>query len=189
MNTLGPLANSEKFQDRVRRNLKLGLLAAKTAYIAPGAAITGHVILGEYSSVWPQTSIRGDIEPVHVGEGSNIQDAAVLHVADNLPCRIGRYCTIGHSAIVHACTIGDECLIGMGAIVLDGSQVGPRSIIGAGALVTQNTIIPDGSLVYGSPARVIRSLSPEEQSSIRHWAERYVILAREYQTRNPTHLA
>jgi len=170
--------------NRVRENMSKGPQIAPGVFISPTSSITGHVVLERYSSVWPMAVLRGDIAPVYVGEGSNIQDAAVLHVADHLPCRIGKYCTIGHSAIVHACTVGDECLIGMGAIILDGSEIGAQCIIGAGALVTQNIKIPEGSMVFGSPAKVIRPLSPEERNSIRGWADRYIILSKEHQSKD-----
>ncbi|RYD83426.1 MAG: gamma carbonic anhydrase family protein, partial [Verrucomicrobiaceae bacterium] len=117
---------------------------------------------------------------ISIGPRSNVQDGAVLHVADAFHTEIGEYVTIGHKAIVHACTIEDEVLVGMGAIILDGARIGERSIIGAGALVTGGKEIPPGSLVIGSPAKVVRTLSPEEQASIKIWAERYVILSRIY---------
>lgn len=174
-----------EFEGRVRRNLAAGVRKTRSTFIAEGAHLSGHVVLGEHTSVWHGATLRGDIEPVYVGEGSNIQDAAVLHNADGLPCRVGRYTTIGHSAIIHACSIGDECLIGMGAIVLDGSDIGSQCILGAGALVTQNTKIPEGSLVYGSPAKVIRALTREERASIRGWADRYVLLALQHAKHRP----
>ena len=115
-----------------------------------------------------------------IGPRSNIQDNAVIHLADDYGCYIGELVTVGHSAILHACTVKDEVLIGMGAIVLDGSVIGERSIIGAGALVTGGTIIPPGSLVLGSPAKVVRTLSLEEQLKIRSWADKYVRGSRIY---------
>jgi len=166
----------------MRKGLIKGPSIPSSAFVAAGAQLDGEVFLGERASVWFNAVLRGDIAPVFVGEATNIQDVAVLHTADDLPCRIGNLCTIGHSAIVHACTIGDECLIGMGAIILDESVIGPQCIIGAGALVTQRTKIPEGSLVYGSPARVIRALSHEERNGIRRWADRYVELAQAHQT-------
>jgi carbonic anhydrase/acetyltransferase-like protein (isoleucine patch superfamily) len=173
-------SNIKEFETRIKKALTKGPQVSKTAYISPKSSLTGLVVMGELSSTWPMASLRGDIAPVYVGEGSNVQDNAVLHVADDLPCHIGKWCTIGHSAIVHACRVGDECLIGMGAIILDGSEIGAQTIIGAGALVTQKTIIPPGSLVFGSPAKVIRPLTKSERLSIRGWAERYVSLAKIY---------
>jgi carbonic anhydrase/acetyltransferase-like protein (isoleucine patch superfamily) len=122
--------------------------------------------------------LRGDIARIVVGEGTNIQDNAVVHLADDLDAVIGAWCTIGHSAIVHACTIEDECLIGMGATVLDGARIGARSIVGAGALVTQRMIVPPGSMVLGTPAKVVRALSEEEQRVLRGWAEKYIEVAK-----------
>jgi carbonic anhydrase/acetyltransferase-like protein (isoleucine patch superfamily) len=130
--------------------------------------------LGDFSSVWYHAVLRGDINRILVGHHSNVQDNAVLHLADEWPCLIGNYVTVGHSAIVHACTVGDECLIGMGATVLDGAVIGEQSIVGANALVTQFMKIPAGSLVLGCPAQVVRSLGPEERRNLKAWAEKYV---------------
>ena len=143
-------------------------------YIASTAVVLGDVTLGAYSSVWYNAVLRGDINRIVLGEYSNIQDNSVVHLADDFPCIIGRYVTVGHSAIVHACTIEDECLIGMGATVLDGAIIGAQSIVGANALVTQGTIIPPGSMVLGSPAKVVRPLKDTERQSLRYWAEKYV---------------
>jgi carbonic anhydrase/acetyltransferase-like protein (isoleucine patch superfamily) len=151
-----------------------------SAFVALGAAITGDVTLGEESSVWFHTAMRGDINRIVIGPRSNIQDGAVVHVADEFPALIGELVTVGHKAIVHACTIGNEVLVGMGAIVLDGAEVGARSIIGAGALITGGKKIPPGSLVLGSPGKVVRALTDDEQQGIRVWAERYVTLSRIY---------
>lgn len=151
-----------------------------TAFIAMGAVVTGAVEIGEDSSVWFHATLRGDINSIMIGARSNIQDGAVVHVADAFGVQIGDLVTVGHNAIVHACHIGDEVLVGMGAIVMDGAEIGARSIIGAGALVTSGKKIPAGSLVLGSPATIVRMLSIEEQDSIRGWAERYVTLSRSY---------
>jgi gamma-carbonic anhydrase len=142
-------------------------------YIAHGAVLVGDVTLGDYSSVWYNAVLRGDINRIVVGHHTNIQDNAVLHLADDLPCLVGDYVTIGHSAIVHACTVGDEVLIGMGATILDGAVIGAQSLIGANALVTQRTIIPPGSLVLGSPATTVRALTSEERHELRGSAEKY----------------
>ncbi|GAB4168738.1 MAG: gamma carbonic anhydrase family protein [Terrimicrobiaceae bacterium] len=147
------------------------------AFIASTASIMGDVRLGENSSVFYSAVLRGDIAPVRVGNNTNIQDGAILHVADDLPAIIGDDCTVGHAAIVHACTIGDRCLIGMHATVLDGAEIGEESLIAAGAVVTPRTIIPPGSMVMGSPAKVKRPLSPEERAGLKHWAEKYVAVA------------
>ncbi len=146
-------------------------------YIASRAVVIGDVTLGDYSSVWHNAVLRGDINRIAVGHHSNVQDNAVLHLADDFACIVGNYVTIGHSAIAHACTVGDECLIGMGATILDGALIGEQSIIGANALVTQHTRVPPGSLVLGSPAKIIRSLGADERQSLKSWAEKYVINA------------
>ncbi len=143
-------------------------------YIAKSAAVLGDVRLGDYSSVWYNATVRGDINYIEIGHHSNIQDNAVLHLADEYPCIIGSHVTVGHSAIVHACTIGNEVLIGMGATVLDGAMVGDQCLIGAHALVTPGTKIPAGSMVLGAPAKVTRPLSPEERAKLKYWADKYV---------------
>lgn len=144
-------------------------------YLAKTAVVVGDVELGDRSSVWYGAVLRGDINRIVVGRHSNIQDNAVLHLADDFPCILGDWVTVGHSANVHACTIEDECLVGMGATVLDGAVVGTQSLIGANALVTPGMVVPAGSLVLGSPARVVRALKPEERAGLRHWAEKYVV--------------
>jgi len=137
--------------------------------------VLGDVTLGENSSVWYGAVLRGDINRIVIGHHTNIQDNAVLHLADELPCLVGNWVTIGHSAVVHACTVGDECLIGMGAVILDGAQIGAQSIVGAKALVKQGMQVPPGSLLLGAPAKVVRALSPEERAGLKHWAEKYVV--------------
>jgi carbonic anhydrase/acetyltransferase-like protein (isoleucine patch superfamily) len=153
----------------LRRSPRLG----SGVYIARGAAVLGDVTLGDFSSVWYNAVLRGDINRIVVGKYTNIQDNAVLHLADDFPCLVGDYVTIGHTAIVHACTVGNETLIGMGAVVLDGAVIGNQCLIGAKALVTQNTNIPDGSLVIGAPARVLRPLRDDERGALRQSAEKY----------------
>ena len=147
---------------------------APSVYVATGAVVVGNVTIGEHSSVWYNAVLRGDINRIEVGHHSNIQDNAVVHLADDFPCLIGNYVTIGHSAIVHACVIGDDCLVGMGAVILDGAEVGAQSLIGAKALVTQGMKIPPGSLVMGAPARVKRQLDPAEREGLKEWAQKYV---------------
>ncbi len=132
----------------------------EASFIAASADIIGQVQVAEDASVWYNTTVRGDVSPISIGQGSNVQDNCCLHVDYELGCHIGRYVTVGHSVTLHACTIEDNCLIGMGAIVLDGAVVGHGSIVGAHALVTKNTIIPPHSLVLGSPAKVVKSLPP-----------------------------
>ncbi len=148
-----------------------------TAYVAPQAVVIGDVRLAARSSVWPTAVLRGDINFIEIGEGTNIQDGAIIHLADDLPTRVGKLVTVGHRAILHACTVEDECLIGMGATVLDEAFIGKGSIIGAHALVTKGTRIPPGSLVMGTPAKVVRPLRPEEIAGIRIWADHYIELA------------
>ena len=142
-------------------------------YIARGAVVVGDVTLGDHSSVWYNAVLRGDINRIVVGHHTNIQDNSVLHLAENYPCVVGNYVTIGHSAIVHACTIEDEVLVGMGATILDGVVIGELSLIGANALITQRTRIPAGSLVLGSPARVVRQLSVAERKGLKSSADHY----------------
>jgi len=154
----------------LRKKPKLG----KGVYIARTGVVFGDVTLGAHSSVWFGAVLRGDINRIVVGHHSNIQDNAVLHLADDFGCLIGNWVTVGHNAIVHACTVGDECLIGMGSVILDGAVIGKQSIIGAKALVTQGTKIPSGSLVLGAPAKVVRKLTPKERAGLKWWAEKYV---------------
>jgi carbonic anhydrase/acetyltransferase-like protein (isoleucine patch superfamily) len=155
-----------------------------SAFVAPGAQVIGDVTLAEESSVWFQAVLRGDINRIVIGPRSNVQDGAVVHLADDYGTFVGELVTVGHKAILHACTIADEVLVGMGAIVLDGAEIGARSIIGASALVTGGTKVPPGSLVLGSPAKVVRTLSLEEQAGIKIWAEKYVALSRAYRERS-----
>ena len=147
-----------------------------TAYVSPHAVVIGDVRLAARSSVWPTAVLRGDINFIDIGEGSNIQDGCIVHLADDSPTIVGKLVTVGHRAVLHACTVEDECLIGMGATVLDEAIIGRGSIIGAHALVTKGTRIPPGSLVMGTPAKVIRPLHPEEIADIRHWADHYIDL-------------
>ncbi len=153
------------------------------AFVAPSADVIGRVTLHEESSVWYNTTLRGDINEIVIGPRSNIQDNAVVHLADDFGCHVGELVTVGHSAIIHACTLKDEVLVGMGAIVLDGAVVGERSIIGAGAVVTGGSEIPPGSLVLGTPGKVVRTLSAEEQRGVKHWAEKYVVQSRKFMDR------
>lgn len=153
----------------LRREPALG----RGVYLARGAVVVGDVTLGDYVSVWYNAVLRGDINRIVVGPYSNIQDNAVLHLADDFPCLVGHHVTIGHSAIVHACTVGDDCLIGMGAVILDGAVIGEQSLVGAKALVTQGMKIPPGSLVLGMPAKIVRSLRPDERATLRESAEKY----------------
>lgn len=134
----------------------------------------GDVTLGDHASVWYNAVLRGDINRIVVGHHSNVQDNAVLHLADDYACEVGAYVTVGHGAIVHACRVGDETLIGMGATVLDGAEIGAQCLIGANALVPQGAVIPEGSLVLGCPGRVVRALTAAERKGLKLWAENYV---------------
>ncbi len=154
-----------------------------TAFVAPGAVLVGAVTLEEEASIWFNAVLRADINRIHIGPRSNVQDCSVIHLADDAPTLVGEYVTCGHRSILHACTVGDEVLVGMGATLLDGVEVGARSIIGAHALVTMHTIIPPGSLVLGAPAKVVRRLDEKEQLSIKSWAAKYVELSRKYMER------
>ena len=154
-----------------------------SVFVAASADVVGRVTLDEESSIWYNATLRGDINSISIGPKSNVQDNAVIHLADDYGCHVGELVTVGHSAILHACTVKNEVLIGMGACVLDGCVVGERSIIGANALVTGGTIIPPGSLVLGSPAKVIKTLDIKDQEEIKNWAERYVGNAKKFLAR------
>jgi carbonic anhydrase/acetyltransferase-like protein (isoleucine patch superfamily) len=154
-------------------------------FLAPGATVVGDVVIGAQSSIWFGSVIRADIHRIIIGTQSNVQDGSVLHVSDAFPCILGDRVTIGHRAVVHACTVEDEVLVGMGAIILDGAVIGARSTIAAGALVTKNTRIPPGSLVMGTPAKVIRPLTEEEQQSNIQLALKYVEVSRRYLAAGP----
>src|SRR5438132_9236894 len=160
--------------------LQKGPTIHSSAWVVPGATVIGDVILEEESSVWYGAVLRGDINRIIIGPRSNIQDNAVVHLDTNYPTIVGELVTIGHSAIVHACKIDDEVLVGMGVIILDDVEVGPRSIIGANALVTMGMKIPAGSLVLGSPAKIRRQLALDEQKDIARWAWSYVQTAKEF---------
>jgi len=161
-------------QERLAAHLGRTPDLSKANWVARNSTVVGDVTLGDKASVFYGAVLRGDIARIVVGEGSNIQDNVIVHLADDMDAIIGSYCTIGHAAIIHACTVEDECLIGMGATVLDGARIGARSIVGAGAVVTPRTQIPPGSMVLGSPAKVVRSLSEDEQKQLRKWAEKYI---------------
>ena len=152
---------------------------AEDANIAKRSVIIGDVTIGRDSCVLYYSVLRGDEAPVVIGEESNIQENCTVHVSRNMPVRIGNNVTVGHNAVIHSCTIGDRTLIGMGAVILDGVQIGNDCIIGAGSLVTKNTIIPDGSLVIGSPAKIKRNLTWEEKLGNLENSKEYVSVSRE----------
>jgi carbonic anhydrase/acetyltransferase-like protein (isoleucine patch superfamily) len=149
-------------------------------YIAEGARLIGDVQIGEQSSVWFNSVLRGDIHRVLIGHHTNIQDNSVCHVADDYPCVVGNYVTVGHRVILHGCTVEDEVLVGMGATLMNGVIVGAQSIIGAAALLTEGLRVPAGSLVYGAPAKVISTLAAVERNRIKSWAEKYCHIAQQY---------
>lgn len=151
-----------------------------TAWVAHDANVIGRVVLEPETSVWFGVTIRGDNEEIRVGQGSNVQESCVLHTDMGFPLVIGADCTIGHKAILHGCTIGDGTLVGMGAIILNGARIGRGCLIGAGALVTEGKDIPDGSLVMGAPARVVRMLDADAQARLRRSAEGYRSNARRF---------
>lgn len=151
--------------------------AAESAYIDPSAQVIGDVVIGERSSVWPNTTIRGDVNYIRVGEETNIQDNAVLHVETaTWPLTLGDRVSVGHSATLHGCVIEDDCLIGVGAVVLNGARVGRGSVVAAGALVPEGMQVPPGSVAMGVPAKVKREVTGEERKRFRTSAERYVNL-------------
>jgi gamma-carbonic anhydrase len=150
-------------------------------FVAPGAVVIGDVTLGDQASVWFNAVLRGDINRIQIGCRTNVQDNAVFHLADELPCIVGENVTVGHGAILHACTVEDECLIGMGSTVLDGAVIGRHSIVGARALVPRGMRVPPGSLVMGVPARIVRALSEAEREEFKRIAAKYVALAEYYQ--------
>ena len=147
--------------------------------ILPGAVVVGDVTFGPDCSVWFNAVLRGDGKPITLGAGVNIQDNAVLH-SDVCPTVLGDYVTVGHGAIVHGCTVGDNTVVGMGAILLNGARVGKNCMVGAGAVVTGKTDAPDGSMLLGNPARVVRALTDGELAGLRRSAEHYVELKEAY---------
>jgi carbonic anhydrase/acetyltransferase-like protein (isoleucine patch superfamily) len=148
-----------------------------TAFVHPQAVVIGNVQLGAQCSVWPTAVLRGDINSISIGPGTNLQDGVIVHLADDYAVQVGSYVTVGHRATLHACTVEDECLIGMGATVLDGAVIGAQSIVGAHALVPQGMIVPPGSMVMGLPGKVVRPLTEKERLGLRAWAEKYIVVA------------
>jgi len=151
-----------------------------TAFVAAGAWVIGDVTVGRDASIWFNAVLRGDINRIVVGDRSNIQDGAVLHLTRGLMCSVGTNVTVGHKAMLHACTIEDACLIGMSSTVLDGARVGPFSIVAAGAVVKEGFVVPEGVLVAGVPARVVRPLSEEERAFLLQSAQNYIEYARSF---------
>jgi carbonic anhydrase/acetyltransferase-like protein (isoleucine patch superfamily) len=158
----------------------LGVDAHPTSWVAPTATVIGKVHLAQESSVWFGAVIRGDNELISIGPGSNVQDGAVLHTDPGFPMTLGKDVTIGHQAMLHGCQVGDGSLIGIHAVVLNGAQIGANCLIGAKALVTEKMVIPNGSLVLGSPAKVVRTLTEEQQAGLRANAQGYVNNAKRF---------
>lgn len=146
----------------------------ETAYVAEGASVIGKVVLKKNSSIWFGATLRGDNEPIVIGENSNVQESAVLHTDMGSPLTLGANVTVGHQAMLHGCTVGDGSLIGIQAVVLNNAVIGKDCLIGACALVTSGTVIPDRSMVVGSPAKVIRSLTDDEIARMQKGTESYV---------------
>ncbi|MFM9326934.1 gamma carbonic anhydrase family protein [Paenibacillus mesotrionivorans] len=159
-----------------------GILPAigATAYIAEGVKLIGDVTIGEEASVWFNAVLRGDLAPVVIGRGSNIQDGSIGHVNERQPLLVGEDVSVGHNAIIHGCRIGRGTLIGMGAIVLNGADIGEYALVGAGSLVTENKIIPPYTLAMGSPARVVRELTQADLDRMRRTSEGYILRGKEY---------
>lgn len=155
---------------------------AASTWVADSAQVIGDVTLGEDVSIWFGSVLRGDADSLHIGAGSNIQDASVLHADLGKPLVVGERVTVGHQVMLHGCTIGDESLIGIGAVILNGAKIGKNCLVGAGALVTEGKEFPDGSMIIGSPAKVVRQLSPEQIEGLRKSAQHYIDNARRYKS-------
>jgi carbonic anhydrase/acetyltransferase-like protein (isoleucine patch superfamily) len=155
---------------------------ADPIWVAETATVIGSVVIGANASVFFGAVVRGDNDLITIGEGSNVQDNAVLHTDAGIPLTIGRQVTIGHQAMLHGCTVGDGSLIGIGAVVLNRAVIGKRSIVGAGSLVPEGKVYPDRSLLVGSPAKVVRELSDEDVERLIHVAEHYVQQWQRYRT-------
>lgn len=172
-----------KTEDRLKRFLSVEPNVERAAFIAENAIVLGDVALGDDSSIWYGAILRADINFIRIGKASNLQDGTIVHLSDDFGVVVGDFVTVGHRAILHACRIGDETLIGMGSTVLDGAEIGNQCIVGANSLVKQGLRVPDGSLVYGNPARIVRPLDRGERSKIRLWAEKYIRVAGAHRAR------
>ncbi len=165
------------WQANIRQEPETG----KGVYVAPSATMLGRIEIGDFSSIWPNVSARGDVNWIKIGKRTNIQDNSVLHVTyDKHPLAIGDDVTVGHGCILHGCTIKDRCLIGMGSVVLDGAAIGPDAMVGAGSVVKQGEVVPSGTLYLGVPARFKRDLSDDEIAVILESAKEYAAFAAEY---------
>ena len=155
---------------------------ADSAWVADSARVIGNVVVADDASIWFGAVVRGDTEIIRIGQRTNIQDASVLHADVGMPLTLGDDVTVGHQVMLHGCTIGDGSLIGIGAIVLNGAKIGKGCLVGAGALVTEGKEFPDGSMILGSPAKVVRQLTAEQQEGLRMSAQHYVGNARRFRT-------
>lgn len=151
-----------------------------SCFLAPTASIIGNVVLGDGASAFYGVSVRGDTAPIHVGDGTNLQDNVVLHADPDFPTTVGNRVSVGHSAVIHGCTIGDDCLIGMSATVMNGAVIGAGSLVAAGAVVLEGTEVPPRSLVAGVPAKVRRELTDSEFESVKKNASSYQVLAQSH---------
>ena len=151
-----------------------------SAWIADSAQVMGQVMIGEDASVWFGTVVRGDTDTIRIGRRSNIQDASILHADRGMPLTIGENVTVGHQVMLHGCTIGDGSLIGIQAVVLNGARIGKNCLVGAGSLVTEGKEFPDGSMILGSPAKVVRQLTPEQIEGLQRSAQGYVDNAKRF---------
>jgi len=147
---------------------------APSAWVADNAQVMGAVTMEADASVWFGATVRGDTEHITIGEGANIQDGSVLHADHGMPLKVGKHVTVGHMVMLHGCTIGDESLIGIGAVVLNGAKIGKNCLVGAGSLVTEGKEFPDGTMIMGTPAKVVRQLTPEQIQGLRQSAKHYI---------------
>ena len=153
---------------------------APSAWVADNAQVMGAVTMEADASVWFGATVRGDTEHITIGEGANIQDGSVLHADHGMPLKVGKHVTVGHMVMLHGCTIGDESLIGIGAVVLNGAKIGKNCLVGAGSLVTEGKEFPDGSMIMGTPAKVVRQLTPEQIEGLRQSAKHYIANAHRF---------
>ena len=154
--------------------------AAPSAYVAPGAHVIGKVVMQKNSSVWFNAVVRGDCDVITIGEDSNVQDGSILHTDLGVPLTIGKGVTVGHKVMLHGCEIGDYSLVGINSVVLNGAKIGTHCLIGANSLITENMQIPDGSLVMGSPAKIVKTLSEQQQKMLEQSAQHYVDNAKKF---------
>lgn len=147
---------------------------AASAFVDTSAQVIGDVVVGEFVSIWPNATVRGDIGPIRIGDETNVQDNCVLHIDEGLPLTLGNRVTVGHLAMLHGCTIEDDCLIGIGAVILNGAHIGTGSVIAAGAVVAEGMKVPPGSLVMGVPGKIRRAVTAEEQERFRDGVRHYV---------------